>query len=399
MKPLHYAMTFFALIALVAGCAPLKQPALQSFDPGSTRSVGSKYAPKVDNFQVILDSSLSMNEYGSNDFVVARDVLRRMNQGIPTDLSYNGGLRSIGHDPHQSPNPTELLYGMTSYQQAGFHDALGKINYVGGSTPMATALQAAGKDLAAGSGKSALIVVSDGLHMENAPAMAESIKGMLGDNLCIYTIAIGNENNGAGQDMLKRLADVGQCGFATTDALLADDASMAAFVDNVFIAGKPTPKPVAAPRPKPIGDSDGDGVTDDKDQCPNTPRGDFVDESGCTLKLTLHINFAHDKYDIKPEFKSDLDRAAAYIKRYSNVPYIMIAGHTDRDGTVEYNQTLSENRANAVRDYLIKNYGIDGKRLIAKGYGKLQPVADNSTKEGRYQNRRVEVICCVLKPE
>ena len=117
------------------------------------------------------------------------------------------------------------------------------------------------------------------------------------------------------------------------------------------------------------------------------------------MKLTLNINFDHDKADIKPEFKADLDRAAAYIKRYGKVPYVMVAGHTDRDGTVEYNQKLSEKRANAVRDYLIANYGIEGKRLFAKGFGKLQPVADNTTKDGRYKNRRVEIICCAIKPE
>jgi OOP family OmpA-OmpF porin len=172
---------------------------------------------------------------------------------------------------------------------------------------------------------------------------------------------------------------------------------MDAFIENVFLAPKkmaPKPAPkVMAPR-----DSDGDGVTDDKDQCPTTPPGELVDEKGCTLKLTLYINFDHDKYEIKPEFKPQLDKAAAYIKRYSNVPYILLAGHTDRDGTVEYNQQLSERRANAVRDYLINNYGIKGERLFAKGFGKLQPIADNSTKEGRYQNRRVEVICCAVKP-
>jgi OOP family OmpA-OmpF porin len=146
-------------------------------------------------------------------------------------------------------------------------------------------------------------------------------------------------------------------------------------------------------------DSDGDGVTDDKDQCPNTPKGEYVDKDGCTLKLTLHINFAFDKADIKPEFKPDLDQAAAFIKRNTEVPYILIAGHTDHTGTVEYNQELSEKRAQNVRQYLIDNYGIDPDRLGARGYGKSQPIASNQTEEGRYENRRVEIICCVVKPQ
>lgn len=398
MKQLLKVLFVIIAVALTASCAPVMQPPLAALDAGSGVAAGNQYEPKVSNFQVLLDASLSMDEGGQNDFLAARDIVRRINQGIPTDLSYNAGLRSIGHNSYQSKNPTDLLYGMTRYNRADFHAGLGKIKYTGGTTPMAEALNAAGNDLKSASGKSALIIVSDGLNMDAAPAAAKNLKSKLGDNLCIYTIAIGHENNGAGQDLMKTLADVGKCGFATTDAILADKGKMSAFIENALLAPKKaTPKPapkVMAPR-----DSDGDGVIDAQDQCPNTPAGELVDEKGCTLKLTLNINFDHDKADIKPEFKADLDRAAAYIKRYGKVPYVMVAGHTDRDGTVEYNQKLSEKRANAVRDYLIANYGIEGKRLFAKGFGKLQPVADNTTKDGRYKNRRVEIICCAIKPE
>ncbi len=394
MKQVLGLLLSLALVGLTASCAPLTQPPLQPLDSGSSRAAGSKYMPKVDNFQVILDSSLSMDDARKDYFVKAREVVSRLNQGVPTDLNYQGGLRSIGHSKYQSTNPTDLLYGMTSYDRQGFHNALGKVKYVGGPTPMAAGLRAAGNDL---SGKSAVILVSDGLHMDDAPAAAKELKAKLGSDFCIYTIAIGKPNNGMGQDMLEQLADIGQCGFATTDAELAGDAQMAGFIDKVFVANKPASKPVAK-APAAPGDSDGDGVTDDKDKCPNTPRGEFVDENGCTLKLTLHINFDFDKAEIKPEFKLDLDRAAAYIRKYSDVPYILIAGHTDHTGTMEYNQELSEKRAISVRQYLVANYNIDGSRLYTKGYGKMQPVADNTSKEGRYQNRRVEIICCAIKP-
>ncbi len=416
MKPLIKLLMFFVSIALVAGCAPFMQPALQPLDSGASRTVGGQYLPKVDNFQVILDSSFSMDETGENDFRVARDIVRRMNQAIPTDLSYNGGLRSIGHDPHQSQNPTDLLYGMTSYQQAGFHDALGKIQYVGGPTPMAAALQAAGNDLKGG--KSALILVSDGLHMDNAPAAAKSLKGMLGDNFCLYTVAIGNENNGAGQDMMKQLADIGQCGLATTDAELAGDAAMISFVDQVFVGGKkPAPKPAPAPR-----DSDGDGVTDDKDQCPNTPRGAPVDSVGCPLdsdgdgvfdyldkcpntpkgvsidsdgcptRLTLKINFRHDSNVVGDQYMGEIAKAAQCINEYPG-NQVFIDGHTDSQGPSEYNQGLSERRATAVVKALVDKYNIPASRLTARGFGEDQPIADNKTAEGRKENRRVDVLC------
>ena len=68
-----------------------------------------------------------------------------------------------------------------------------------------------------------------------------------------------------------------------------------------------------------------------------------------------------------------------------------MAGHTDSRSSDAYNMTLSQNRANAVRDYLISK-GIAAERLTAKGYGESQPVADNETEEGRFKNRRVELI-------
>jgi len=191
---------------------------------------------------------------------------------------------------------------------------------------------------------------------------------------------------------------------------LGDDNQIFAGVMLAYVWGgaKPAPKKVAAkpqPKPEPVQemvpapkDSDGDGVMDSRDQCPNTPAGEYVDEKGCTLKLTLHINFDFDKADIKPEFKGDIDRAAMFIKRYPQVPYILLAGHTDSVGSSEYNKELSVKRANAVRQVLIEKHGIEAKRLFAKGFGMSQPVASNKTDEGRYQNRRVEVVCCVLPP-
>lgn len=448
MRLRHFLLCGLMFVLLLAGCAPLMQPPLEALDNGATRSTTGNKLAKVDNFQVIIDSSLSMDENATNDFLIARDVVRRINQGIPTDLNYRGGLRSIGHNSHQSEKLTELLYGMTSYEKSAFHQALGKIKYVGGSTPMAAALRAAGSDLKATSGPSALILVSDGLHMADAPDAAKEIKQALGQNLCIYTIAIGNENNGAGQDMMKELAHIGQCGFATTAAALADDAAMNSFVDKVFVGGdKPAPKPKdsdgdgvidakdrcpdtprgvrvdmngcpldsdgdgvydyldkcpGTPKGTPVdasgcpivtdGDSDGDGVLDSRDKCPDTPRGVSVDADGCPTKLTLKINFALDSDVVDSRYMGEIAKAAACVKDYpGNV--VFVDGHTDSQGSSEYNQTLSERRASAVVKALVDNFDIPAYRLTARGFGEDSPVATNETSEGRKQNRRVDVAC------
>lgn len=134
-------------------------------------------------------------------------------------------------------------------------------------------------------------------------------------------------------------------------------------------------------------DSDEDGVLDGRDRCAETPKGDKVDAVGCSLTLRLEVLFETNSAELRPESSEELDRAAALLR---DVPSItgVIEGHTDSNGSAEHNQRLSQRRALAVRDYLIAQ-GIDGSRLSARGLGESEPVADNSTAEGRAQNRRV----------
>lgn len=378
---------------LLAGCSGHQAMAPQAFAPHSFQS--GQYVSKVDNAVVILDSSMTMALEGENHFQNAKNLVSSMNQSIPSDVSFNGGLQTFGHSLKQSKNETDTVYGMTRYSRDGFQKGLDSVKTAGGNSPLSAALLAAGADLKGAKGKSAIVVVSDGLQMDSAPATAKQVVADLGGNVCIHTVFVGDK--AAGKALLEKVAQASSCGSSVEGSSLASSANMGAFVENVFLS----PKPVvakAAP-PKVDGDSDGDGVRDSRDKCPNTPRGEYVDEDGCTLKLTLHINFDFDKAEIKPEFKADLDKAAAFIQKHNQVPAILIAGHTDHTGTMEYNQQLSDARANAVREYLVANYGVNADRLVAKGYGKSQPVANNDSKEGRYQNRRVEIICCVLLPQ
>ena len=144
-------------------------------------------------------------------------------------------------------------------------------------------------------------------------------------------------------------------------------------------AGTPTPAPAAVP------DSDGDGVPDDVDKCPNTPKGVKVNASGCWE--LRDVNFDSGKAVIKnPEV---LDEVVELLKQNPAMTG-EVRGYTDNTGTLELNRKLSEARAGAVRDYLVKQ-GIAPERIRAKGFGPAQPVASNDTAEGRAQNRRVEL--------
>ncbi len=143
-------------------------------------------------------------------------------------------------------------------------------------------------------------------------------------------------------------------------------------------------------------DSDGDGVIDDNDQCPGTPAGVEVDSNGCpkvgeTIFTLEGVNFEFDSATLTPEAKSKLDAAVSTLSSNVGNKRIRVVGHTDSIGSETYNQKLSERRAQAVVNYLVSQ-GVDPSILISEGRGESEPIADNSTEEGRAKNRRVEFV-------
>lgn len=117
-----------------------------------------------------------------------------------------------------------------------------------------------------------------------------------------------------------------------------------------------------------------------------------------TVTLTSEALFDHDKSNLKAEGKAQLDALADKINKDDRVVDVKIVGHTDSDGSEAYNQALSMRRATTVRDYTVEK-GVKPEIISVTGMGESQPVADNSTKEGRAQNRRVEVMVGVQRKE
>ncbi|AKD05495.1 membrane protein [Pontibacter korlensis] len=102
------------------------------------------------------------------------------------------------------------------------------------------------------------------------------------------------------------------------------------------------------------------------------------------------ILFAVNSAELSATAKQDIQKLAKTLQEYQGTD-VIIEGHTDNTGSYELNQRLSERRAEAVAAYA-RSLGVDGKRLQAKGYSYDQPIAENTTAEGRQQNRRVEII-------
>jgi OOP family OmpA-OmpF porin len=106
--------------------------------------------------------------------------------------------------------------------------------------------------------------------------------------------------------------------------------------------------------------------------------------------MTLHVLFDLDKSILTEADVKELQKAVTFVKKYSGAK-IRLDGYTDYIGTDAYNIKLSERRAAIVKDYLIKEAGVDSSKITVVGHGKADPVADNKTAEGRAENRRVEV--------
>lgn len=140
-------------------------------------------------------------------------------------------------------------------------------------------------------------------------------------------------------------------------------------------------------------DSDGDGVVDAQDACAGTNKGDAVDDRGCVVlaeRVTLKgVNFANNSAKLADSSRTVLDNMADILRKHPRLR-IEVAGHTDNTGAAAHNVLLSQQRAEAVRRYLISQ-GIDGSRMVAKGYGPTKPVTSNATAAERAENRRVEL--------
>ncbi len=212
--------------------------------------------------------------------------------------------------------------------------------------------------------------------------------------------------NEAGSKEMNGCPDADGDGVADKDDACPNEAGLAALAgcpdaDGDGVADKddacPNEAGPAANKGCPWADKDGDGVLDKDDQCPNV--AGTVANKGCPevseevqKKLNDYartILFDTGKSSIKAESTSVMVDIILILNEYPNSKFT-VEGHTDSVGSDKLNQTLSESRANSVRDFLIKE-GISSDRLTAIGYGESKPIATNNTAAGKKQNRRVEI--------
>lgn len=390
MRKIYLLASFLtASITILTSCAQLKphkkviEP-LETFVPQDfgVKSQDKEYVSKIESFVIILDSSASMqDEYigtvnkGHPKFTVAKDILARMNNTLP-EIDVKCAFITFGHGQFK-PFETSVVYELKQYSRGLLEDALTMSTPPQGSSPAGNGIKDAWNILLTSGGRKAVILVSDGEELIGCPLeRAKDLKEMYGDSVCLYTIFVGN--TAEGEASLREIAREASCGFSVTADGIASNENMAHFVEKVFLTAVP----------KQDIDSDGDGVYDKDDECPDTPKGAIVDSRGCWV--VKGITFDYKKWDIKEEFNSNLSNIVDILQKNPNMN-IRIEGHTDNIGSMEYNIDLSQKRAQAVKNYLVGK-GINESRISIMGFGYKRPIAPNDTDEGRALNRRAEIV-------
>ncbi len=349
------ALLLFALAAFACSAPPDRQPL-----PVGPVSMSSGEWRVVDHVLVVTDASGSMTH--RETFPEAKAVTRSFVASMPeadaparNPGTYEAGLIGFGGTERSTVPLAAFDRGRLSQAAAGL-EPLGSVRLgrSGGSTPLGTVLGEARGSLEGRRGMKALVIVSDGVV--DSPAAAKRAAGALAEGsgeLCIHTIQVGDRAEGG--ELLSSLAGATPCGSARTASSLADAASFQRFTRAVFAATAPPPEPDA-----------------------------------CEGIIRLRgIQFGFDRADITPDSAVVLDVAVDQLRACPGLR-VDIVGHTDSTGPAAYNQGLSERRAAAVKDHFVAA-GIDAGRLRAVGRGEDEPIASNDTRDGRAQNRRVEI--------
>ena len=317
--------------------------------------------PKIDNFILFVDQSGAMaqkyEKLAGKKIILARDLLARLNAVIPA-LPYNSGVALFA--------PYQVLSSPAAYDKTKLGATVGTIptdfDIFGRNTPFGFGLKDLSPVIAKLKGTIALIILTDGDSNYGSDPVAEAkvLLDQAGGRLCIHVVSFADTPNG--RMIIDGIRALNSCTVNASVESLADQKALDKFARDVFYDVKPDAPAPAPARSMPV-------------EPPQV--------------ITFQLNFGFDKYTIVDEMVPTLEQALLILKEKPGRNF-EIAGHTDNIGPKDYNQKLSERRANSVAQWLIKN-GIDAKRLTVVGYGLTRPKADNATREGRKINRRVEI--------
>ena len=309
----------------------------------------------ADNFIVLMDTSESMNHRWAKDSTkskleVAKEILINGEQALP-DLGYNAALYEF--------SPTEALYPMGPLDKDKFAQAINGIKAdASGNTFLPRALRDLEPVLQGASGKTVVFIFSDGSFSEISAGMNDpgdlttELAGKY--NVCFYVI--GDATQPDDQKRLRDMAKANECSRLIPFAKFVENPQYNA--GALYIVK-------------------------------TTSVVETLTEMKAAGAEGENILFEFGSAALRPEFHDELDQVAGYLTSNPN-SYVVLAGFTDSVGSEEYNLGLSRRRAESVGAYLM-NANVSEDRIVKDWFGKLNPVSDNATSEGRRMNRRVEI--------
>jgi OOP family OmpA-OmpF porin len=339
---------------------------------------------KIQGFAVLADLSSSMRQLSTCTGRPVRQeavniLLRRINQRIPSH-PYMAALRVFGYKQAWTRKDyTTLYFGPAVYDRAAMETAIGRLFAADSISPFGSALEASQAELSQMNSPRAILMASDFEETADPGAPAEKarlIRRKFGQDTRIYTYYVTESKDAV--DLAGQVAQSGGGRSYNICTILDEADTFEAMMTEIFGPGDLPP----------CRDSDSDGVCDDRDQCPGTPRGAPVDERGCWIAAYSQF-FDFDKAEVKYAFQPRLKAAAEILIANPQLAEVTIAGHTDSKGTDTYNMELGRKRAQAVKDLLVK-FGAPEAKLKVVSFGKSRPIDTNDTEEGRAKNRRVE---------
>ncbi len=283
---------------------------------------------KYENFVLLIDQSKEMQDIyrGRKKHFIAKETAKSFLENVPQNIPLNGSVYSYGAITVNDDEYYKQAQEWSAFDLAKFKKSMDNIKPLKGPSSLSMAISRLHKDLRDKniSGRTVIIIISGGnlSDVGNPVSQAQKIKDFLENNVCINTIYIGKGEKGGRN--LKGLVKTGKCGEAIGFSAINKKQEMQAYVNDIFFGT--------------IGDMDKDSVPDDDDQCPNSPRGAEIDERGC---WTIYdINFDSAKWDIKPKYFNELEDIIEVLNVDPDIQ-ALIQGHTDSQGSDEYNQTLS----------------------------------------------------------
>ena len=324
----------------------------------------------ADNFIVLFNTAETMNRpyknTGMNMIQAAKEILKQSNKNLPEDLSYNAGLYTF--TPKMGmyiKTPLKAYYPMGPYKKDAFEKAIDELPTKGsGPTPIQDALTDLEPILKELSGKTVVFVFSDGEATEmglNRKTPQEIARELSQKNDVCFDV-ISSATGYYAQQQLAAVASINEC---------------SRVIPFSAVLGKPEYNGGAL------------FVMDEK-----VFKVIATQEKVVGYKID-NVLFDFNSAEIKPEYYAGLDGLGDFMKEHPQ-SYVILAGFTDPVGSSEYNLQLSRRRVESVGNYLMTKLHIDQDRIVMEWYGDLAPVGNNSTEEGRSQNRRVAGVVAGL---